>query len=387
MGHHEPGRRVVVVQLGHVEQVRRRLQEPPVRRSVGMQESKDSLLVGVGRQQVGLTPPGPVRGHRQGHLLRPEVQGMDEDVFGRAVDRRDVARITAAARHLRAARIRGLAREIRGRYRRNHLPQAGRTELRVHAQEIVQGRGRRPRESEDHQGPFERRRSVTTFAAVPGFDLESVRQPPDDGVLDPLDRRRVRTQIVCNGIEQVLQTDLPTIHPKIVEPGRRCRPVDERLRRGHRHAFGPRFDLGRAFDHAVGLLAVPAEAGDALLDGGKRSSSRRRFGDGLYGRDVRLGVDRHVASLGAEYERHVLAARHPIGLPRGVDELGREDFAVIEHPSFVVPDRAVRIWVKVVDAERAIRSRTEPTSRHGPSSPNSHCAPWCLCAGSATRRL
>src|SRR5262245_28081121 len=82
----------------------------------------------------------------------------------------------------------------------------------------------------------------------------------------------------------------------------------------------------RPFDHAVGLLAVPLIARDGLLRRRERDTvaNRRR---GIEGREVRLGLDRHVAAARPQRERDVLTARLPALLPRRLDDLRGHDFS------------------------------------------------------------
>ena len=231
--HEEAHARIPRAELGGVEDEHGRLQEPAMGRAPRVQHAQHALVVGQRAGEVCRPPPARVGEQGQAELLVVEIEAVDHDVFDRTVPARDVADVVAL-RHGETARIGRLGGRVGRGHRVQHLPGPLVAELRVDAEQIVQGRGAGSRQPEHGDRTLHGRQGPAGVVRVPGFDPQPIRQTRSDEGLQGCGGIGVVAELRLRHRQQAIDPDLPTVRTQVGQAGLTASPLHQLVtRRNH----------------------------------------------------------------------------------------------------------------------------------------------------------
>ena len=225
MSHHEPDVWIGVGQSLKVKLVVWRLEQPQVGRLAIAEQLHHPTVVLVGLGQVGSTPPSPIAGHRQGHLLAVERHSQDFGVLHGGVDLDDVHGLLLGGSSLVHENERlpaGVIHLLPGngrRYRPGLLPASEAAEPGVEREHVGQRRRSGAREAVDVDRTADDDVVVLSVLRVPTLDLEAVDQSAPQ-VTDHGDvRRRGEVAIAFEAVKQHGESFAKVAGAEVAESG------------------------------------------------------------------------------------------------------------------------------------------------------------------------
>jgi hypothetical protein len=182
-----------------------------------MEKTKNALVIGKGVPVISGAPPLRERGDGEHHFAVVEGQLKDCSVLDWAIQPSDVLGIGLI--DVVTTDIGVLRGEIGRRDGCFHFPLAKIPKPRIERDHVVQGRGPRTGQTEDHERSGHRISRFVRVTSVPIFDAESPAETRDEKRLDRLDRVAVLTDIAFHCLNQARQAVLPVTRSELGQPG------------------------------------------------------------------------------------------------------------------------------------------------------------------------
>ena len=182
-----------------------------------MEKTKNALVMGKGVPVISGAPPPCERGDGEHHLAMVEGQLKDRSILDCAIQPSDVLGIGLI--DVVTTDIGVFRGEIGRRDGCFHFPLAKIPKPRIERDHVVQGRGPRAGQTENHERSGHRISRFVRVTGVPIFDSESPAETRDEKRLDPVERLAVLTDIAFQCLDQAGQAVLPVTRSELGQPG------------------------------------------------------------------------------------------------------------------------------------------------------------------------